>query len=38
MRFDEQGKLESFSIYRDLRKLRTDVGVPLDPVPTTQQR
>jgi hypothetical protein len=33
LRYNDQGKLRSFKVYKDLPQLRADVRVPLEPVP-----
>lgn len=36
LRYNGDGKLRSFKVYKDLRKLRGDVDVPLEPVTNGQ--
>ncbi|HEV2294191.1 MAG TPA: hypothetical protein VGR35_10060 [Tepidisphaeraceae bacterium] len=33
LRYNDEGKLRAFKVYKDLRKLREDVRVPLEQVP-----
>lgn len=33
LRYNDEGKLRAFKVYKDLGKLRADVRVPLEPIP-----